>query len=1113
MTDIATLGIRVNALEAKAAARDLDRLSASATRASTVTERLGRSLKTVGMRALKVQTLAMAVALGNSIRVTAKFDAAISDLSAITGAAGKDLEYLRQQSINFGKTTTLTASQSAEAFKLIASAKPDLLELPKALATVTKEAITLAEATGSTLPEAANTLGQALNQFEADASEAHRFINVLAAGAKFGASEVASTAEALRTSGVAAKAAGLSFEELNGAIQVLSTVGIKASEAGTALRNILIRMSTQTKKEFNPAIVGFSKALRNVEKSSISTADATELFGLRAVNAGRALVAASKEQKVATDQSTASNKAAGDQIDETTTKLDSMIKKVTGTGTAVEQARIKVDNLIGDMKRMASAFEGASIALGDKFTPSARATVQSLQRMFGAFDALITGNAAALKEFEKTITFMTRLRNIVLALVGTYAALKIVPAILAAMSTATKALWVSTWDLAIAWSTGQTAAISFTAALKGSIAATWAAIKANGIFATSVMAVGAAFAGWQVGSMIREEFLGVRVVAQQTVGYMMNAFEEMKFIFNAGAMTISALMAVPFNALGGLVQKALQSLADGLGAIGADKMASDMRAAADNMQPVGVRLGELAGKVAALRAETDAAKAANNQFTEDLIDEQMAAEDAAKGLDELRKEAIRYQQVQQAINEGREAQLSLANQRLIANERQFNDDSLEELRKSFRTREETAREQYEKDLAKARDINFATEEQKRKSAEIQLRIEADYQKKLAEIKQEKADATQQKEDELQREADSNARRLEQIESFGRTRADREAAAIESRMEMINNALNDELINEERAAELRASIQTASAQKYIEGLQAKENAEIEFYERELERLRAGVEAKLISQSEADALTAEIDAARQAKLEEKYLSQEEREMIFYERKLEMLRSAYGAEWEIASEAIDIREEIEKQHQDTLYKLAKKGLLSRKQFAALTSKQQTDIMLGEVVRLTEGVAQNNRVMFNINKAAKMAEVAMNIPSSFSKAYDFGSKFGPGVGALMGGIAAAAQISQLAAIASTSYEGGGGGTTPSAAGSTPVINSTPVQTFEEADETAPNQGSGNAVQIIVSGNVGLTNDMIDEIADGIRTATAERDVVIIDNDSRQAYEIVKDRFNIGGG
>ncbi len=295
---------------------------------------------------------AVGLALKGSIAITAKFESAISDLSAITGASGKDLEFLSDAAKEMGATTTKSASEAAEALKLMASAKPDLLANAEALASVTREALTLAEAAGATLPEAANTLGASLNQFGAEADQAGRFINVLAAGAKEGASEINETAAALKEAGTVAAGAGISFEETNAAIQTLSTVALKGGQAGTNLRNIFLRLQTQTNEKFNPAIVGMSQAFKNLRDENLNTTESTKLFGVMNITAAETLM-------------------------KNADNLDNLTKKLTGTSTAYDQAAIKTDNMAGDMASLQSAVEAAAIEFGEELAPVIRFTMQT----------------------------------------------------------------------------------------------------------------------------------------------------------------------------------------------------------------------------------------------------------------------------------------------------------------------------------------------------------------------------------------------------------------------------------------------------------------------------------------------------------------------------------------------------------------------------------------------------------------------------------------------------------------------------------------------------------------------------------------------------------------
>ena len=74
--------------------------------------------------------------------------------------------------------------------------------------------------------------------------------------------------------------------------------------------------------------------------------------------------------------------------------------------------------------------------------------------------------------------------------------------------------------------------------------------------------------------------------------------------------------------------------------------------------------------------------------------------------------------------------------------------------------------------------------------------------------------------------------------------------------------------------------------------------------------------------------------------------------------------------------------------------------------------------------GLSQHSRKMFELTKAARLAEAAINVPSTVMKAYEFGTGIGgPIVGAAMGAAALAAQLSQLKAIQSASFGGGSSG------------------------------------------------------------------------------------------
>ena len=358
----------------KQADKSLDSLQKSFSDTDKSAQQLGGGLNKLATSIAGVLSIAAVVnEFKKAISVTAEFNATISNLSALTGAVGKDLEVFRQAAIDIGGSTSLSATQAAEAMKLIGSASPDLLKSADSLKSVTQQAVTLAEAAGSTLPQAAAALTGALNQFQLGADQAGRVINVLAAGAKEGASEINDTVEAMRNAGVVAAQAGVNFEQFNGAVQALAQGQIKGAEAGTGLRNILTILNTQAKSELKPSIVGLSTALANLEKAGLDDTQMVKLFGRENITTAKVLL----------------------QFRGT---MDTVTKSITGTSEAYKQAAINQDNLKGDVAQLSSAFETLQIAIGDLSDSTLRDLTKQLTEVLGSFGS----NKDALSSFFQT---------------------------------------------------------------------------------------------------------------------------------------------------------------------------------------------------------------------------------------------------------------------------------------------------------------------------------------------------------------------------------------------------------------------------------------------------------------------------------------------------------------------------------------------------------------------------------------------------------------------------------------------------------------------------------------------------------------------------------------
>ena len=270
--------------------------------------------------------------LTSSVKKIADFEEKVSNLSAITGAVGKDLDYLKAKAIEMGGATTKSSIDTVEAFKLIASAKPELLTNKAALAATTKEAIALSEASGLELPQAAEALTDALNQFNLSADQSSRVINILAAGSKYASAEIPDLTASLKQFGGVADSMNISIEQSSAVVETLSAKGIKGSVAGVNLRNIFLKLASTTDKKLNPKIVGLSQALKNLAPIQDDVTKLTKMFDARNVIAIQTLI---KQRQ----------------------RVDELTDSMTGTSIAYEQQKVNTDNLNSDIKRLSSSWE------------------------------------------------------------------------------------------------------------------------------------------------------------------------------------------------------------------------------------------------------------------------------------------------------------------------------------------------------------------------------------------------------------------------------------------------------------------------------------------------------------------------------------------------------------------------------------------------------------------------------------------------------------------------------------------------------------------------------------------------------------------------------------
>ena len=293
-------------------------------------------------RISKIQFKNMADMLDRSVQVFEEatgsgmeYEQAMADLVAITGIAGKELEEIGRVARKTGEESGLGATGAVNAFTLLASQiQIDKIGL-QGLMTLQKETITLAQAAGMDMTDAATAMAATINQFGLEATEANRVINVLAAGSKYGAAEISDLAQSFKVTGSTAAAAGLSVEQTAGALEVLSQSNLKGAEAGTALRNILLKMQTVLGIDFTKN--GLDDALAALQPKLDDVTYLAKLFGAENIAAAQYLITNAQ--------------AVGE-----------LTEQVTGTNVAQEQAAIRTNTAAEEYKRLQAKVDDLKIS-------------------------------------------------------------------------------------------------------------------------------------------------------------------------------------------------------------------------------------------------------------------------------------------------------------------------------------------------------------------------------------------------------------------------------------------------------------------------------------------------------------------------------------------------------------------------------------------------------------------------------------------------------------------------------------------------------------------------------------------------------------------------------
>lgn len=176
-------------------------------------------------------------------QVGSSFEAGMSQVAAVSGASGAELEQLTAKAKELGAATKFTATETAEALNYMAMAGWKTEEMLDGIDGV----LSLAAASGADLGTTSDIVTDALTAFGMTAADCSHFADVLAAASSNANTNVTMMGETFKYCAPIAGALGFSAEDTAVAIGLMANSGIKASQAGTALRTIMTKLSSDVK--------------------------------------------------------------------------------------------------------------------------------------------------------------------------------------------------------------------------------------------------------------------------------------------------------------------------------------------------------------------------------------------------------------------------------------------------------------------------------------------------------------------------------------------------------------------------------------------------------------------------------------------------------------------------------------------------------------------------------------------------------------------------------------------------------------------------------------------------------------------------------------------------
>lgn len=397
-------------------AKSINEYGKETTTVITTTKEFGESLKEGFGEALAAKGLELAgeaiSAIGDKakeaaeyvVEVGSSFEAGMSEVEAISGATGSELEALENKAKSLGSSTKFSATEAANAMTNMSLAGWSVNQTLSGIDGV----LQLAAASNMDLADASQIVTDNISTFNLEASQSTHLADMMAYAQANSSTTAAELGEAYKNCGANMNAAGQDIETTTSFLEALANNGLRGSEAGTSLAAVM-RDMTSKMKDGKIAIGDTSVAVMD---SSGNFRDMTDILK----NVENATDGMGDAQKQAALMSTFTS----DSIKGLNMLLNTGADQVAGyedslrncSGAASDMADTMQDNLQGKLTELSSATEGLGIAVYDYISGPLQGGVELLTDVVSGLTDAITPQKDAMEDmYDSVIQSSEDLKN------------------------------------------------------------------------------------------------------------------------------------------------------------------------------------------------------------------------------------------------------------------------------------------------------------------------------------------------------------------------------------------------------------------------------------------------------------------------------------------------------------------------------------------------------------------------------------------------------------------------------------------------------------------------------------------------------------------------------